>query len=97
MKLAFISNLLSANIVDKIKKNFVSKHFRWMPYKCVARNDDPRPTTNATTEMDIMFGKYTRQPEQHPFYQYAEVNVIQETCVQDQFNAQGIQLNKMKK
>ena len=60
-----------------------------MPYKCVARNDDPRPTLNAQEEMDIMFGKYTRKPENHPFYNYLEVNVVQETCVQDQFNAQG--------
>ena len=60
-----------------------------MPYKCVARNDDPRPTLSAQEEMDIMFGKYTRKPENHPFYEYMEVNVIQETCVQDQFNAQG--------
>lgn len=61
-----------------------------MPYKCVARNSDPRPTTNVTTEMDIQFGKYTRKPEDHPFYNYLEVNVVQETCVQDQFNAQGL-------
>ena len=60
-----------------------------MPYKCVARNDDPRPTLEAQEEMDIMFGKITRKPEHHPFYNYLEVNVVQETCNQDQFNVQG--------
>ena len=68
-----------------------------MPYKCVARNADPRPTENIKTEMDITFGKYTRKPEQHPFYNYLEVNIVQETCVQDQFNAQGksAEINKL--
>ena len=66
-----------------------------MPYKCVARNADPRPTENIRTKMDIQFGKYTRKPEHHPYYNYLEVNVVQETCVQDQFNAQGLsEINK---
>ena len=60
-----------------------------MPYKCVARNVDPRPTLNAQEEMDIIFGKVTRKADKHPFYEYLEVNVVQETCYQDQFNAQG--------